>query len=455
MLDGYSMNQCGVGKVADFRANGITKAKVALTDIDGILRGKYMHVDKLESAKKTGFGFCSVAMSWDCTDTVYEHSSYAGLHNGYPDSEALIDVETERAIPWENQTPLFLAELKDPKSPCPRRLLKRVLEQAEHAGLKAKFGIEFEWFNFKETGESLSEKGFVAPKPMATGMFGYSLIRASHYEPFLRALMDEMEMFGVPLEGLHPETGPGVLEAAITYADALEAADRATLFKWGCKAIGHRFGIMPSFMAKWNEHLPGCSGHMHQSLWDKDGRNVFYDARDPQCMSDTFKHYIAGQLTLMPELMAFYAPTVNSYKRLVEGSWAPTRATWGIDNRTCALRVIRAAEKSTRLETRVGGADINAYLAIAASLASGLWGIKHRIKMPVQPVRGNAYEELTAAPFPKNLCESADLLRQSKVAPELFGAEFVDHFVQSREHEWRAFQKSVTSFELARYFEII
>ncbi len=441
---------------ADWKANGITKAKVALADIDGILRGKYMHIDKLESAAKNGFGFCSVVAGWDCSDSVYDNSSFSGLHNGYPDFDATIDLGTERAIPWENHTPFFLAEFKDEKSPCPRLLLRRVIRQAEDAGYTAKFGAEFEWFNFKETNETLSDRGFFAPKPMATGMFGYSLIRASQYEPFLRALMNDMESFGVPLEGLHTETGPGVLEAAITYSDVLEAADRAVLFKWGCKAIAHRFGIMPSFMAKWNEQLPGCSGHLHQSLWDLSGqKNVFFEGKSSDQMSETFKHYVAGQLALMPELMAFYAPTVNSYKRLVEGYWAPTRATWGIDNRTCALRVIAAGEKATRLETRVGGADINAYLAIAAALASGLWGIKNRVQLSSAAIKGNAYQNNVATAFPKNLGQAAELLKQSKVARELFGEEFVDHFAASRDFEWRAYQKSVTSFELARYFEII
>ena len=186
--------------------------------------------------------------------------------------------------------------------------------------------MEFEWFNFKETPESLREHAFAKPQPITPGMFGYSLLRASQNQPFFTALMDELLKFRVPIEGLHTETGPGVLEAAILYSDPLEAADRAVLFKASAKEIGHRFGIMPTFMAKWNEKLPGCSGHMHQSLMDASGKNLFFDDSDPHKMSATFKHYLEGQMLLLHEILPFFAPTINMYKRLVEGVYTPTKA---------------------------------------------------------------------------------------------------------------------------------
>jgi len=214
----------------------------------------------------------------------------------------------------------------------------------------------------------------------------------------VNALFDELAAFGVPIEGLHTETGPGVLEAAILYSHPLEAADRAVLFKTGSKEIAHRFGIMPSFMAKWNAELPGCSGHIHQSLWDRGGKkNVFFDAKSATKMSPLFEHYVAGQLACLPELLPMFAPTVNSYKRLVEGAWAPTKANWGLDNRTTALRVIAGSPKSTRLETRVNGSDSNAYLAMAAALASGCTASKTSSRSPSRsaaaatPIRNPAH----------------------------------------------------------------
>jgi glutamine synthetase len=287
-------------------------------------------------------------------------------------------------------------------------------------------------------------------------MFGYSLLRLNQDHPFVNALFDELAAFRVPLEGLHTETGPGVLEAAILYSAPVEAGDRAVLFKTGAKEIGHRFGVLPTFMAKWNADLPGCSGHIHQSLWDRDRRtNLFHDESAPHRMSALFRSYVAGQMRGMAELLPFFAPTVNSYKRLVEGAWAPTKVNWGVDNRTTALRVIPGSAKSTRLETRVNGSDTNPYLALAAALASGLHGIEHKLELPSGPVTGSGYQDQTAPTLPRTLAEATLRLERSELARELFGADMVEHFVATRRWEWRQYCKAVTNWEMARYFEII
>jgi glutamine synthetase len=285
-------------------------------------------------------------------------------------------------------------------------------------------------------------------------MFGYSLLRMGHSRPYFTALFDELAAFGVPLEGLHTETGPGVFEAAILYADALEAADRGVLFKTSVKEIAQRFGVMPTFMARWNEGLPGCGCHLHQSLWSE-GKNLFHDDGDPLRMSRTFKSYLAGLMRALPDLLPFFAPTVNSYKRLVEGYWAPTRVTWGVDNRTVAFRVIPGGARSTRVEVRVPGADINAYLAMAASVAAGLWGIEQKLELEQAPVTGSGYQDEKAVRLPRTLQEATDRLDRSSLARELLGREFVDHYVKTREWEWKQAQQAVTDWELRRYFEII
>jgi glutamine synthetase len=439
--------------------SGASKVKVAIVDIDGVLRGKYIHKDKFLSAINSGFGFCNVVFGWDAADVCYDNARYTGWHTGYPDAEARIDPSTHREVPWDGNVPFFLGDFwngAEPLEVCPRQLLKKVNDTAKTAGFEVQASLEYEFFNFRETPQSLADKGHAQPAPLTPGMFGYSLLRLSQNRPFVNALMDEMSAFRVPIEGLHTETGPGVLEAAIVYNDPVEAADRAVLFKTGAKEIGQRFGILPSFMAKWNAELPGCSGHMHQSLWDRQMvRNLFYDERDPNKMSPLFKSYLAGQLICLPELLPFYAPTVNSYKRLVEGAWAPTRANWGVDNRTTALRVIPGSPKATRLETRVGGADSNPYLALSAAIASGLHGIKHNLKLEEAPIMGSGYRDARSAVLPKNLYEATDRLERSEIAQELFGSAFVEHFVASRLWEWRQFSKAVTNWEMARYFEII
>jgi glutamine synthetase len=432
-------------------------AKVAITDIDGVLRGKYLHRDKFEGALDSGFGFCNVVFGWDAGDICYDNASYTGWHTGYPDAAVRLDPATYREVPWDSGVPFLLGEFVDgegaPLAVCPRQLLRRVLERASDAGFRAAAAFEYEFFHFRETPQALAERGHVRPEPITPGMFGYSLLRLNQSKDYVNALMKDLGAFGVPLEGLHTETGPGVLEAAIVYADALEAADRAVLFKAGSKEIAHRFGIIPSFMAKWRADLPGCSGHIHQSLWDGE-QNVFYDKKSKTGLSKTFEHFVAGQLHAMPEVLPLYAPTINSYKRLVEGAWAPTKANWGLDNRTTALRAIPGSKKSTRLETRVNGSDSNPYLALAAALASGLYGIEKKLSLQ-DAVEGSGYDDRKGAPLPKNLLEATVRFEKSKLARELFGDAFVDHFAGTRHWEWRQFGRAVTDWELARYFEII
>ena len=439
---------------------GHTHVKVAVTDIDGILRGKYIHMDKFLSAVDKGFGFCDVVFGWDANDVCYDNTTYTGWHTGYPDAQVQLALSTLRHVPWDHGIPFFLGDFVDgagqPLGVCPRQLLKTVLARAEGMGFHPMVGVEYEWFNFAETPQSLAEKQFTNIASLTPGMFGYSVVRAGQNREYFHALLDELAAFGVPLEGLHTETGPGVFEAAILASDALEAADRGVLFKTSVKEIAHRFGILPSFMAKWNTQLPGCSGHLHQSLWDRaDETNVFYDEKAPFNMSETFRQYVAGLMHCLPELLPFFAPTVNSYKRLVEGVWAPTRVTWGVDNRTAAFRIIGGGPKSTRVEGRVTGADINPYLAIAASIAAGLYGIEHKLSLDAEPVRGNACEAMDALALSKNLLTATETLADSALARTLLGDTFVEHFVQSRMWEWRQFQDAVTNWELERYLEII
>lgn len=428
------------------------KVKVAVTDLDGILRGKYLQKEKFLSAAKGGFGFCNVVFGWDSSDACYDNATYTGWHTGYPDALARIDLSTYRSVPWDGDVPFFLGDFE--LDVCPRQLLKRVLARAAKAGIRPRCGVEYEWFNFRETPQSLAAKGGVDPEPLTPGMFGYSLLRAGLNQPYFAALMDQLRGFGVPLEGLHTETGPGVFEAAISHSEALEAADRAVLFKTAVKEIAYRHGILASFMAKWNAKLPGCGGHIHLSAWDGK-RNLFHDERDPAKMSPTFKSWLAGQLRCLPEILPLFAPCVNSYKRLVDGYWSPTKSTWGVDNRTTAFRVIPGSPKSTRVEVRIGGADLNPYLAVAASVASGLYGVERKLKLTDAPVVGSAYQASSVPRLPRNLQEATARLAESSIARELFGEGFVDHFVRTRRWEWSQFQDAVTDWELRRYFEII
>ena len=445
---------------AYLRDNSCSKVKLAIVDIDGILRGKIVSADKFRTILDGGMGFCAVVFGWDMEDKSYDNVNVTGWHNGYPDFDAMVDTRTFRQIPWEDDIPFFLADFSNEKGEgldvCPRTLLKRIDNRALEMGFKPQFSEEFEWFNFETTPDGYYGQDLSKTKPLTPGMFGYSILKSSQKSAFFHDLFDYCHRFGIPLEGLHTETGPGVYEAAIQYGDILTAADRAVLFKSSVKEIAYKHGIMATFMAKWSEKLPGNGGHVHQSLWDLDlESNLFHDQNDPLHMSALMKQYIAGQLYCLPHMLPLVAPTINSYKRLVEGAWAPTTLTWGVDNRTTALRVLSRGKSSTRLESRVVGSDVNPYLAMSACLAAGLYGIAHELPLNQPATEGNGYRDFSNGTLPTSLKEATAQMKESDVAKELFGEAFVEHFCNTREWECREFAASVTDWERKRYFEII
>ncbi|MBI2980978.1 MAG: glutamine synthetase [Deltaproteobacteria bacterium] len=436
------------------------EVRVAACDIDGILRGKRIAKEKFLSSLEKGFGFCDVVFGWDSADVLYDNATLTGWHTGYPDLLTKLDPNTFRKIPWEENRAFVLGDfyLKngDAHPACPRNLLKKIIEKYHKAGLDPFCSVEYEFFLFDETPHSLHEKGFQNLKPSSPGMFGYSILRSSARSDFITTLVRQMKEFDCPIEGIHTETGPGVMEAALLYTKALDAADRAALFKTAVKELAYKDGKVATFMAKWNDQLPGCGGHTHISLW-KNGTNAFADEKSKSGMSPLFENFLAGVLHGLHDFMAFYCPTVNSYKRSVPGVWSPLNATWGLENRTTALRVILGQDpKSTRVEQRTPGADLNPYIAMAATLAAGLYGIEK--KMPLIPgVKGSAYD-LSKKEYPllpRSLAEATERLKRSEIAREVLGEAFVDHYVKTREWEVREYNKAVTNWELKRYFEII
>jgi len=456
------MNAPSVKNAADaalyVKSRDLPFVKVGLTDTDGVMRGKYMSRDKFESALEKGFGFCDVVLGWDSNDQLYDNTKLTGWHTAYPDAPVRILPETMRLIPFEDDLPFFLAEFDGYAEPaCPRGILRRVLRRGEDMGFAVSAAAEVEFFLFEETSHSVREKGFRGLKTITPGFFGYSMLRSGVHADFYHELLELARRMDFEIEGLHTETGPGVLEAAIRVDDALRAADKAVLFKTFTKILAQRRGWIATFMAKWSRDWPGQSGHLHVSLKDLTmSKSAFHDAGAPHSMSDTMRHFVGGQQALMPELLAMVACTVNSYTRLIPGFWAPTDAAWGVENRTTALRVIPGSDKSQRVEYRVAAADINPYIALAAAIGSGLWGIENRID-PGEPIQGNAYEVEHPAEraLPRSLGEAAERLKGSAAARELFGDTFVDHYAATREWEEREARKAITDWQLARYFEII
>ncbi|RLC20394.1 MAG: glutamine synthetase, partial [Deltaproteobacteria bacterium] len=306
----------------------IDYVKVGIFDIDGIFRGKYMQVPKFLTVLEKGFEFCDVVFGWDLNDQLYNGDvTITGWHTGYSDAPVKIVPETCRELPLEKNTLLFVGEFDGKfEQVCPRGLLKRVVKKAAAMGFKAKMACEFEFFVFNETADTVREKNYQNMTNISPGFFGYSMLRNSEFHEFYEEMLSLCKAMDFPLEGLHTETGPGVIEAAICYDDILKAADQGALFKTYVKVLAKKWNWLATFMAKWSKDYPGQSGHLHLSLQDFDGNFVFHDKNNKDFMSDTMRYFIGGQQALMPEFLSMVSPTINSFSRLIPGFWAPTDA---------------------------------------------------------------------------------------------------------------------------------
>jgi glutamine synthetase len=444
-----------------FRDRGVTQVQLGLTDIDGVLRGKYVSLEKFASLLGDSGRFCDCILGWDVADKLYDNAQFTGWHTGFPDAHFRLVADTLRWLP-DSGVPFFLGEFVTNEGAdhtlCPRTRLRAVLAQAAAHGISVKLGFEYEFFVFDETPQSIRAKGYRDLVPLTPGNFGYSVLRASAGSELFNGLFDYATALDCPIEGLHCETGPGVWEAALAVSDALTAADRGNLFKTFSKVYFQRRDRMATFMAKWSMQYPGQSGHCHFSFWDRTGQSMFFDGAAPAGISTVQRHALGGLRRYLPELLALVAPTINSYTRLVKGAWAPTGFTWGIENRTAAIRAIPGSAKSQRLECRVSGADANPYLAAAAIIGAALRGVIERLE-PGDPVTGNAYDVadrlVGREQFPVTLRQAAERLAASDAARTLFGQPFVDHYVASRLWESREYERSLNDWQLERYFEII
>ncbi|MDD9939890.1 MAG: glutamine synthetase family protein [Myxococcales bacterium] len=441
-----------------FDASGIERVKVGGFDVDGLLRGKYMSLEKFWSAVDKGFGFCDVIFGWDSADALYDNAKVTGWHSGYPDTRARIDLDTFRVLPSEPTTACFLVDFwtddRHPHPACPRNLLKTVVARCQAAGFQPRCGMELEYWLFKEDAESLRAKSYGDLTPLSPGMFGYSWVRIGQNHALIDDLYRQLTAFGVRIEGFHTETGPGVYETALRYSDAVSAADAAALFKTTMKILCAQHGISVTFMAKWNPDLPGSSGHIHQSLLDSTAeKNLFADPGAADGLSTTARQYIGGLVSLSPDLTALFSPTINSYKRYVPGMWAPMTASWGVENRTCSIRAIPGGS-ATRVEFRQPAADLNPYIALAGCLAAGLHGVEKALEPPPAS-SGDATEAQAAPALPTTLERAVHQLENSDLVRQVLPEAFVEHYVITRKWELREYARSVTDWELARYFEAI
>ncbi len=432
---------------------------VAFPDLQGRPVGKRVTGDFfLHHVADHGIEVCDYLLAVDVDMTPLPGYRFANWDTGYGDMTCVPDPATVRLLPWLAGTAVVLADLVDaqgaPVEVSPRRMLRRQIERAAERGLEVRCATELEFFLFLDTYAEAAAGRWQGLRPHTDTIEDYQLLQTAREEYVLRRVRNEMLAAGIPVEFSKGEAGRGQHEVNVTYAEALETADRHLVFKNGVKEIAAQEGRAATFMAKWSMDEVGSSCHIHASLWGTDGgQPVGTDPSHPTGLSDRGRAFLAGQLHAARQLAWCFAPTLNSYRRYVPGSWAPTAAVWGDDNRTCGFRLVGHGD-ARRVESRVPGADVNPYIALAATIAAGLYGIDHGLD-PGPAFTGNAYEAAEVPRIPSSLPEALAELEASEVAAEAFGPEVHHHLVNTARQEWEAANRVVTDWELARNFERI
>jgi glutamine synthetase len=433
-------------------AGRIDTVLLCMADMQGRLQGKRLSARHfLDEVVEHDAEGCNYLLAVDVEMNTVEGYKMSGWHTGYGDFVFAPDMDTLRVAPWLPGTALLMADLQwedgSPVVASPRQILRRQIDRLTERGLKAMGGSELEFMVFRDTYEQAWNKAYRDLEPANNYNVDYSLLGTARIEPLLRRIRNSMEAMGMPVESAKGECNLGQHEINFRYRDVLEMADNHTIYKNAAKEIASQEGYALTFMAKFDER-EGNSCHLHFSLRGTDDSAVF--AGDGHGMSPLFEHFVAGQLAGLRDLTLFLAPNINSYKRYVEGSFAPTAVAWGFDNRTCALRVVGHGA-GMRVENRVPGGDVNPYLAFAAMIAAGLHGIDQELPLE-DAFQGNAYQA-DKDRVPTTLLEAADLFGQSKLAREAFGGEVVDHYRNKADVELAAFGAAVTDWERYRGFE--
>ena len=435
-------------------AGEIDTVIVAFTDMQGRLTGKRVSARLFaEEVASHGTECCNYLLAVDVEMNTVDGYAMSSWGSGYGDMVMAPDLSTLRLIPWLPGTALVMADLHwvggGPVIASPRAILRTQLDRLAQRGLAAFVGTELEFMVFDDTYRDAWAAGYRGLSKATDYNVDYAMHASTRLEPLLRDIRVGMDGAGMYCEGVKGECNPGQQEIAFRYDDALVTCDNHTIYKNGAKEIADQHGKSLTFMAKFDER-EGNSCHIHISLRSHDGTAVLADTSDPLGMSAMFRSFIAGQLATMRELTLFSAPNINSYKRFAAGSFAPTAIAWGLDNRTCAMRVVGRGH-SMRVECRAPGGDVNQYLAVAALIAGGLHGIDQGMELP-EPCAGNAYAG-DAQRLPTTLAEAAELFAGSAIAREAFGDEVVEHYLNNARVELAAFNSAVTDWEKVRGFE--
>jgi glutamine synthetase len=433
----------------DVAAGTVDTVIACFTDMQGRLMGKRLDAEFFLDENEAGHPGegCNYLLALEMEMDPVPGYAIASWERGYGDFGLRSDLATLRRVPWHEATVMVQCDVEwhdgTPVVPSPRQVLKAQVEKARELGLEPMFGSELEFFLFRETYLEAHAKHYHDLIPSVPYILDYHILAASFDEPFLRAVRTAMKAAGMRVESSKGEAWAGQHEINFRFQDAVRAADDHVAYKTGIKEIAHQRDCSVTFMAKPHHDWVGSSCHIHSSLW-RDGENAFAGE------SELFRHYLAGQIACLGDLAIFVAPVVNSYKRFAAGSWAPTTLAWGYDNRTCGFRVVGHGS-ACRPETRIPGADANPYLAFAALLAAGLYGIEEKLEL--EPAfEGNAYES-DVERFPHALRDAIARLESSNIARRLLGDEVIDHYLNYARTEQELFDKTVTGYERERMFE--
>jgi glutamine synthetase len=447
----------GVEELGDGRFNSVIIAGI---DMYGRLIGKRIPVRRWKETAAEGLHVCTCVYAWDfAQDLGTLKVDYAGDHTGWHDFRLVPDVSTLRRAAWLPDTAIVLADSVEEHGEglvpvAPRSVLRNSVDKLRAAGHQAFVATELEFHLYKGTPAQLRAAGYRDLQPTTDVHADYNIFEGDLYDDFFTAVRSALEGSGVPVEVAQVEYGPGQWEINLEYASPLEMADRHALFKHIVRTVAATHEMTATFMPRPLTEGMGSSCHIHASLQDLDGLPEFADPNAPHGISPALLNALAGVLQLAPELMVFYAPTVNSMRRLLTQDFAGNGLTWGFDNRTTTCRVITGAPTATRVETRLPGADVNPYLAVSAILGSMAHGIEHRLEAG-PPLRGDGYSAPPASPLPRTLGESSAALRASVTARALLGDDVVEHYCAVADHEWATFLTAVSDFDRARYFDSI
>ena len=437
--------------------DGIVDTVLAcLVDMQGRLMGKRFVAHHFIDSAWEETHCCNYLLATDLEMATPDGYASTSWQSGYGDYVMKPDLETLRPIPWLEGTVMVLCDVLDhhhhkPVPHSPRAILKKQIDRLSALGFEAAMATELEFFLFAESFDKIRENGFRDLKPISGYNEDYHIFQTTKEEHLMRPIRNHLYAAGIPIENTKGEAEAGQEELNIKYAAPMDCADHHTISKHAIKEIAWQHGHAASFLPKWHHDRVGSSSHIHQSLW-KDGKSVFFDENADHGMSDLMRHYMAGLIKYASDVTYFLAPYINSYKRFQKGSFAPTGTVWSIDNRTAGFRLCGEGTKAVRVECRIGGSDLNPYLAMATQLAAGLAGIEEKLELQ-PPQDGDAYAAKDARQIPASLRDAMVTLKGSKMLRDAFGDEVVDHYHRCAEWEQEEFDRVVTDYEIARGFE--